>query len=70
MPETIWVRSSHSEVAGNACVEVAAAYDSDVAAIRDSKSPETVIYVKRNALAEFISSVAHRTLQTPPATSR
>ncbi|GGL11964.1 DUF397 domain-containing protein [Streptomyces flaveus] len=38
MPELKWIKSSHSEASGNACVEVAE--NGPLIAVRDSKHPE------------------------------
>ncbi|MEV8021611.1 DUF397 domain-containing protein [Streptomyces sp. NPDC086554] len=38
MPELKWVKSSHSEASGNACVEIAEF--GNLIAVRDSKDPE------------------------------
>ena len=47
-----WRKSSHSDTDGN-CVEV----QSDLAALRDSKSPRTVMSVSRSALRSLVTHV-------------
>lgn len=59
LPELRWTKSSYSEAAGNACVEVATS--SNGIAVRDSKRPADVIVMGRasfDALIESLRSVS------------
>ncbi|KAF4408378.1 MULTISPECIES: DUF397 domain-containing protein [Streptomyces] len=54
--ELNWFKSSYSEAAGNACVEVAVREDDGIA-IRDSVFPERVLRTSRAGLAALVAGV-------------
>ncbi|MFG2502561.1 DUF397 domain-containing protein [Streptomyces sp. NPDC048441] len=57
MPELKWVKSSHSEASGNACVEIAVF--GDLIAVRDSKDAELAMAtVGRGAWVQFTGALA------------
>ncbi|WP_203349907.1 DUF397 domain-containing protein [Streptomyces sp. S-9] len=55
LPELRWTKSSYSEAAGNACVEVATAQDG--IAVRDSKHPATVFVTGRVSFGALIEGL-------------
>ncbi|MFF9719514.1 DUF397 domain-containing protein [Streptomyces sp. NPDC014603] len=55
LPKLRWTKSSYSEAAGNACVEVAASRDG--IAVRDSKRPATVFVTGRASFGALIESL-------------
>ncbi|CAM5499259.1 hypothetical protein SALBM217S_05420 [Streptomyces griseoloalbus] len=55
LPELRWTKSSYSEAAGNACVEVATAQDG--IAVRDSKHPATVFVTGRVSFSALIEGL-------------
>ncbi|MEU9111819.1 DUF397 domain-containing protein [Streptomyces sp. NPDC048483] len=55
MAEGIWLKSSFSEAAGNACVEIAAT--DNAIALRESDAPAEVIMTGRGALRGLILGV-------------
>ncbi|ARF57081.1 DUF397 domain-containing protein [Streptomyces gilvosporeus] len=64
MASEIWLKSSFSEAAGNACVEVAAT--GDVVALRESDTPAQTIVADRRALRGLILDIKAESLGTPP----
>ncbi|MFJ4619454.1 DUF397 domain-containing protein [Streptomyces sp. NPDC088812] len=56
MPSVTWTKSSFSEAAGNACVEIAAP-SPDGVAVRESESPARVLTTGRAALGALIGGV-------------
>jgi hypothetical protein len=62
LPELRWTKSSYSEAAGNACVEVATAQDR--IAVRDSKHPATVFVTGRVSFGALIEGLRSGSLGT------
>jgi hypothetical protein len=62
LPELRWTKSSYSEAAGNACVEVATAQDG--IAVRDSKHPATVFVTGRVSFGALIEGLRSGSLGT------
>lgn len=62
LPELRWIKSSYSEAAGNACVEIAASRDG--IAVRDSKRPADVIVMGRASLGALIEGLRAGSLGT------
>ncbi|WP_437026163.1 DUF397 domain-containing protein [Streptomyces sp. enrichment culture] len=55
MNELKWLKSSHSEASGNACIEFAACDESHIA-IRDSVYPRRHFSVGRRAFTSFVTA--------------
>ncbi|MEU4686367.1 DUF397 domain-containing protein [Streptomyces xinghaiensis] len=68
LSEPVWTKSSYSEAAGNACVEVAAC-DGEAEAIRDSVQPTRSIKVSHAALTTFIAGVRNGNMDNLPSAS-
>ncbi|WP_208605920.1 DUF397 domain-containing protein [Streptomyces albus] len=64
LSEPVWTKSSYSEAAGNACVEVAAC-DGEAVAIRDSVQPARSIRASRAALDALITGLRTGALDNP-----
>ncbi|MDG9711598.1 DUF397 domain-containing protein [Streptomyces sp. DH10] len=62
LPELRWTKSSYSEAAGNACVEIATSRDG--IAVRDSKRPATVFVTGSASFGALIESLRSGSLGT------
>ncbi|WP_042167891.1 DUF397 domain-containing protein [Streptomyces sp. NBRC 110035] len=62
LPELRWTKSSYSEAAGNACVEIATSRDG--IAVRDSKRPATAFVTGRASFGALIGSLRSGSLGT------
>jgi hypothetical protein len=62
LPELRWTKSSYSEAAGNACVEVATSRNG--IAVRDSKRPANVFVTGRASFGSLIESLRSGSLET------
>ncbi len=62
LPELRWTKSSYSEAAGNACVEVATSRDG--IAVRDSKRPANAFVTSRASFGALIEALRAGSLGT------
>ncbi|MFF6881534.1 DUF397 domain-containing protein [Streptomyces sp. NPDC012474] len=62
LPELRWTKSSYSEAAGNACVEVATSRDG--IAVRDSKRPANAFITGRASFGALIEGLRSGSLGT------